>query len=70
MQDLTPEQLLDKWTAHHEAAATDAETLAQQVRREFAALGWTVDGLPDDASPELVREILEGLLSQLQERAA
>ena len=71
--NLTPDQLIDKWVEHHDAETTlrSPLTLAQQVKREFAAHNWTIEGLADDATEERVLWFLEALLEELRkERAA
>jgi hypothetical protein len=53
-----------------EAEIAEPETLAQEVRRRFAGIGYTIEGLPDDASEEHVLWFLEALLAKLDEEKA
>lgn len=48
-------------------ATTDT---AQSIRRMFEGCGWTVEGLPDDLTPEQGVRLLEDFLRKLEAATA
>lgn len=52
-------------TALSAQGAAASETLAARIRRGFAEVGCTVEGLPDDLTPDQAVEFLEEFLRKL-----
>lgn len=50
----------------NQECTTATSDTAARIRREFGAVGFTVEGLPDDLTPEQGLEFLKRFLVELQ----